>query len=216
MSIPEEKIGGNIIGGILLILSLTFIGYCAFNYTAYRKEKNKPITSEYFRYLKFEEARKNGFITFYSVSDGPIKSSVNLKYDSFTEKFQCTFTNSGSFKIDPAFQNVYIKFKEITGYFSFIEPHYVGVDKRMFIKYRLDNGNIINYQPEYRKFPKGKYYYLDFPHYLFKNAQTVSIRYGQKNSSNNFVKTENFKTKTVDSIYNYYRLCKDPDYVPTN
>ena len=215
MSIPEEKIGGNIIDGILCILLATFIGYIAFNFTAYLKEKNKSVTPKDFHYQKHEEAVKNGFTTFYSVSDGPINSSVNLSYDSFTERFQCTLSNFGSFKFNEGWRSIYIRFKKVD-IFSMLQDFYFGEEEGIFIKYRLDNGNILTHKPQYRTFENDKNMYLQFPYYLFEDAKKVSIRYGQKSSRNNFVKTENFKTNTVDSIYNYYRLCKDRNYVPTN
>ena len=202
----------NIYYGIAYIACAIFAIYAVIDIF---REKNKPITSEYFRYLKLEEAKKNGFTTFYSVSDGPINTSVNLTYDSFTEKAKCTLSNFGSFKFNEGWRSIYIRFKKVD-IFDLVRDFYFGEDEGFFVKYRLDNGNILTHKPQIKTFQNDKNLYLQFPYYLFKDAKEVSIRYGQKDSRNNFVKTENFKTKTVDSIYNYYRLCKDRNYVPTN
>ena len=203
MSNPENKALGDLIAGISWILAIVFFGLFTVNYVFNLTEGKNP---EYFRKQKFEDAKKNGWATFYNVMDGPIHSTIYVGYDSFTRKFNCTLSNFGSFKFKEGSKNIYMNLKK-KDFFILLQDFYNDESKGYFVRYKLDNGAVRNHKAQYKLFPKNNIIYLEFPYYLFKDAKEVSIRYGQKSKNYNIEKTVNFERNTVDSIYYFYQLC---------
>ena len=202
MSNPEKKTLEDLIAGISWILAIVFGGLFAVNYVF---DLNEEKTPEFSRNQKFEDAKKNGRTTFYKVLDGPIHSTTYLAYDSFTRKFNCTLSNSGSFDIKRG-GDIHIKLGSCSGPFSCC-----GCDSGIF-KYRLDDGPILSASRNEFYDRKKEMVYLPFNWDLFKDSKTVNIRYYSYSDRGKIQKTEKFNTDSVTSTLDAYEYCLDKDY----